>query len=74
MRLPHAGTGADSSYSNVITRCVGANSDVMPDIYVGCEARGRVLTGVRWFDGNAGRLPAGGAALARRMPQDEVDH
>ena len=22
-------------YSNVITRCVGANSDVMPDIYVG---------------------------------------
>ena len=25
-------------YSNVITRCVGANSDVMPDIYVG---RGR---------------------------------
>src|SRR5437867_12285373 len=22
-------------YSNVITRCVGANSDVMPDIYLG---------------------------------------
>src|SRR5260370_18609706 len=22
-------------YSNVITRCVGANSDVMPDVYVG---------------------------------------
>ncbi|MGD2136286.1 MAG: SpoIIE family protein phosphatase, partial [Gemmatimonadales bacterium] len=22
-------------YSNVITRCVGANSDVVPDIYVG---------------------------------------
>lgn len=27
-------------YSNVITRCVGANSDVVPDIYVGTLARG----------------------------------
>jgi len=27
-------------YSNVITRCVGANSDVVPDIYVGTLAPG----------------------------------
>ena len=31
-------------YSNVITRCVGANNDVMPDIYVGA-VKARDVTG-----------------------------
>ena len=30
-------------YSNVITRCVGANADVMPDIYVGAVRRNDLL-------------------------------
>ena len=30
-------------YSNVITRCVGANSDVVPDVYSGSLRTGDVL-------------------------------
>jgi protein phosphatase len=30
-------------YSNVITRCVGANADVMPDIYVGAVRRSDIF-------------------------------
>jgi protein phosphatase len=30
-------------YSNVITRCVGANADVVPDIYVGAARQGDVF-------------------------------
>jgi protein phosphatase len=30
-------------YSNVITRCVGANSDVVPDVYVGAVKKGDVF-------------------------------
>jgi protein phosphatase len=30
-------------YSNVITRCVGANADVVPDIYVGAAKQGDVF-------------------------------
>ena len=61
-------------YSNVITRCVGANSDVMPDIYLGTVKLGDLfllasdgLTGMLEDPELAGML--GGEA----MPQDRVD-
>ena len=41
-------------YSNVITRCVGANSDVAPDIYVGHLREGDVYLLVS--DGLTGML------------------
>src|SRR5207253_596580 len=61
-------------YSNVITRCVGANSDVMPDIYLGTVKLGDLfllasdgLTGMLEDPELAGML--GGGA----MPQDRGD-
>jgi PPM family protein phosphatase len=64
-------------YSNVITRCVGANSDVMPDIYLGTVKRGDLfllasdgLTGML-EDSELTEMLGGGAK--DRMPQDRVD-
>jgi protein phosphatase len=62
-------------YSNVITRCVGANSDVMPDIYLGTVKPKDVfllasdgLTGML-EDAQLEELLAGD-----RMPQEQVDN
>lgn len=62
-------------YSNVITRCVGANSDVMPDIYLGTVKPKDVfllasdgLTGML-EDGQLEELLAGD-----RVPQEQVDN
>jgi protein phosphatase len=64
-------------YSNVITRCVGANSDVMPDIYLGTVKLGDLfllasdgLTGMLEDPELAQMLGGGGG---ERMPQDRVD-
>jgi len=61
-------------YSNVITRCVGANSDVMPDVYLGTvKPKDLYLLA---SDGLTGMLedPQLGELLARdRMPQEHVD-
>jgi protein phosphatase len=61
-------------YSNVITRCVGANSDVMPDIYVGTvQPRDRFLLA---SDGLTGMLEDQQLAelFARDgLPQEQVD-
>jgi protein phosphatase len=61
-------------YSNVITRCVGANSEVTPDVYVGALRPGdRYLLA---SDGLTGMLEDGDlqAALnAHDGPQDLVD-
>src|SRR3989454_11266238 len=61
-------------YSNVITRCVGANSDVMPDVYLGTvKPRDLYLLA---SDGLTGMLedPQLGELLARdRIPQEHVD-
>ena len=61
-------------YSNVITRCVGANSDVMPDIYVGSVKPRDVF--LLASDGLTGMLEDYQLAellSPDRMPQDEVD-
>jgi serine/threonine protein phosphatase PrpC len=61
-------------YSNVITRCVGANSDVMPDVYVGA-VRPKDLFLIA-SDGLTGMLEDPQLAeilLADRMPQEQVD-
>ncbi len=61
-------------YSNVITRCVGANSDVMPDIYVGTVKPKDVF--LLASDGLTGMLEDYQLAellSPDRMPQDEVD-
>jgi len=61
-------------YSNVITRCVGANSDVMPDIYVG-QVKPQDLF-LLASDGLTGMLEDYQLAellSPERMPQDEVD-
>ena len=61
-------------YSNVITRCVGANSDVMPDIYLGTvKPRDLFLLA---SDGLTGMLEDHQLAellKASRMPQEQVD-
>src|SRR2546429_9134732 len=61
-------------YSNVITRCVGANSDVMPDVYLGTvKPRDLFLLA---SDGLTGMLedPQLAELLAGdRMPQEQVD-
>jgi len=61
-------------YSNVITRCVGANSDVMPDVYLGTvKPRDLFLLA---SDGLTGMLedPQLAELLAgNRMPQEQVD-
>ena len=61
-------------YSNVITRCVGANSDVSPDIYVGAVKPRDVF--LLASDGLTGMLEDYQLAellSPDRMPQDEVD-
>src|SRR6058998_1146209 len=61
-------------YSNVITRCVGANSDVMPDIYVGTVKPTDVF--LLASDGLTGMLEdyqLQDLLSPERMPQDEVD-
>src|SRR5258705_5211355 len=61
-------------YSNVITRCVGANSDVMPDIYVGTVRPKDVF--LLASDGLTGMLEdyqLQDLLSPERMPQDEVD-
>src|SRR3989449_978253 len=59
-------------YSNVITRCVGANSDVMPDVYLGTvKPRDRFLLA---SDGLTGMLEDPQLAelmAADRMPQEQ---
>jgi len=61
-------------YSNVITRCVGANNDVMPDIYVGAVRPQDLF--LLASDGLTGMLEDYQLAellSPERMPQDEVD-
>ncbi|OLC02751.1 MAG: Stp1/IreP family PP2C-type Ser/Thr phosphatase [Gemmatimonadetes bacterium] len=61
-------------YSNVITRCVGANSDVMPDVYVGAVRPKDVF--LLASDGLTGMLEDHQLAEvlhADRMPQEQVD-
>ncbi|HEV2670283.1 MAG TPA: Stp1/IreP family PP2C-type Ser/Thr phosphatase [Gemmatimonadales bacterium] len=61
-------------YSNVITRCVGANSDVAPDIYVGTVKPKDVF--LLASDGLTGMLEdyqLQELLSPDRMPQDEVD-
>lgn len=61
-------------YSNVITRCVGANSDVMPDIYVGTVKESDVF--LLASDGLTGMLEdyqLQELLSPDRMPQEEVD-
>src|SRR5260221_6224806 len=61
-------------YSNVITRCVGANSDVMPDVYLGTVKPGDLF--LLASDGLTGMLedPQMAELMAgERMPQEQVD-
>ena len=61
-------------YSNVITRCVGANSDVAPDVYVGAVKQGDLF--LLASDGLTGMLedPELADVLASgREPQQHVD-
>ena len=61
-------------YSNVITRCVGANSDVVPDIYVGAAKAGDLF--LLASDGLTGMLEDFQLAEIlgpERMPQEQVD-
>jgi len=61
-------------YSNVITRCVGANSDVVPDVYAGAvQPRDLFLLA---SDGLTGMLEDSELArvlMADRTPQQKVD-
>lgn len=61
-------------YSNVITRCVGANADVMPDIYVGSARKDDLF--LLASDGLTGMLEDPQLAeilKSGRMPQEQVD-
>ena len=61
-------------YSNVITRCVGANSDVMPDIYAGAVKPNDVF--LLASDGLTGMLEdyqLSEMLSPDRTPQEEVD-
>ncbi|HEU5261870.1 MAG TPA: Stp1/IreP family PP2C-type Ser/Thr phosphatase [Gemmatimonadales bacterium] len=61
-------------YSNVITRCVGANSDVVPDIYLGTVKPNDMF--LLASDGLTGMLEDQRLAemlSSSRMPQDQVD-
>jgi len=61
-------------YSNVITRCVGANSDVMPDIYLGTVKPKDLF--LLASDGLTGMLEdhqLSDLLTAIRMPQEQVD-
>jgi PPM family protein phosphatase len=61
-------------YSNVITRCVGANSEVVPDVYVGAvKPRDQFLLA---SDGLTGMLEDPELAkvlVSNRTPQEKVD-
>src|SRR5437016_3900924 len=61
-------------YSNVITRCVGANSDVMPDVYLGTVKPGDLF--LLASDGLTGMLDDSQLAELlgdKRMPEEQVD-
>jgi len=61
-------------YSNVITRCVGANSDVSPDVYVGAIKPGDLF--LLASDGLTGMLEETELAellASSRTPQEKVD-
>ena len=61
-------------YSNVITRCVGANSDVVPDIYVGTAKPTDLF--LLASDGLTGMLEdyqLGEILSGSRQPQEQVD-
>jgi PPM family protein phosphatase len=61
-------------YSNVITRCVGANNEVMPDIYVGTVKSQDLF--LLASDGLTGMLEDHQLAellASRRIPQEQVD-
>jgi len=61
-------------YSNVITRCVGANADVMPDVYVGSVRPGDLF--LLASDGLTGMLEDPQLAeimKSAREPQEQVD-
>jgi PPM family protein phosphatase len=61
-------------YSNVITRCVGANNDVLPDIYVGAAKPGDVfLLASDGLTGMLGDAELAGAVSSERPPPDVVD-
>jgi protein phosphatase len=61
-------------YSNVITRCVGANSDVMPDIYVGTvKPRDVFLLASDGLTGMLEDYQLAEVLSPDRMPQEEVD-
>jgi len=61
-------------YSNVITRCVGANSDVMPDVYVGAvKPRDLFLLASDGLTGMLEDQQLGEILSTDRMPQDQVD-
>ena len=61
-------------YSNVITRCVGANNDVMPDVYVGAVKPQDLF--LLASDGLTGMLEdpmLAGLLAAHGTPQEKVD-
>jgi len=61
-------------YSNVITRCVGANSEVIPDVYVGVVKLGDVF--LLASDGLTGMVEDPDLAevlTSGRAPQEQVD-
>jgi protein phosphatase len=61
-------------YSNVITRCVGANSDVMPDVYGGLvKARDVFLLASDGLTGMLEDYQLAELLAPDRMPQDQVD-
>jgi len=61
-------------YSNVITRCVGANSDVMPDIYVGTvKPKDLFLLASDGLTGMLEDYQLAEILSPDRMPQEEVD-
>lgn len=61
-------------YSNVITRCVGANSDVVPDIYVGTvKPRDVFLLASDGLTGMLEDYQLAAMLSPDRQPQDEVE-
>ena len=61
-------------YSNVITRCVGANSDVMPDIYLGTvKAQDLFLLASDGLTGMLDDPELTEIMSGDRMPQERVD-
>lgn len=61
-------------YSNVITRCVGANSEVVPDIYVGTvKPQDLFLLASDGLTGMLEDYQLGEILNPERQPQDQVD-